>query len=123
MVSLVIHAARPVRVLATLGRFLRAGLPWRSLHATAEPVSGSTLRRFLAHWAENAVLAKVHALLVAMLRGHPILILDSCSVRAERGADTAGWLSTRSVGCWRTSASACDTTGAATSFNPCCRPD
>ena len=72
-----------VRVVATLRRFLREGLPWRSLRATVEQVSGATLRRFLAYWAENAVLAKVHALLVAMLRGNPTLILDSCSVRAN----------------------------------------
>jgi len=72
-----------VRVVATLRRFLREGLPWRSLRATVEQVSGATLRRFLAYWAENAVLAKVHALLVAMLRGNPTLILDSCSVRAK----------------------------------------
>src|ERR671938_714933 len=79
-----------VRVIATLRRFLREGLPWRSLRATVEQVSGSTLRRFLAFWAENAVLAKVHALLVATLRGNPTLILDSCSVRAKRGGDLTG---------------------------------
>ncbi|MFL5253974.1 MAG: hypothetical protein ACJ8AI_13975, partial [Rhodopila sp.] len=54
-----------VRVVATLRRFLREGLPGRSLRATLEQASGSTLRRFVAFWAENAVLAKVHALLVA----------------------------------------------------------
>jgi hypothetical protein len=37
-----------VRVVATLRRFLREGLPWRSLRASIEQVSGSTLRRFLA---------------------------------------------------------------------------
>src|SRR5881275_100161 len=79
-----------VRVVATLRRFLREGLPWRSLRAPLEQASGSTLRRFLAFWAENAVLAKVHALLVAMLRGNPTLILDSCSVRAKRGGDRVG---------------------------------
>jgi transposase len=79
-----------VRVVATLRRFLREGLPGRSLRATLEQASGSTLRRFLAFWAENAVLAKVHALLVAMLRGNPTLILDSGSVRAKRGGDLVG---------------------------------
>ena len=79
-----------VRVLATLRQFLREGSPWRSLRTSAEKVSGSTLRRFLARWAETAVLAKVHALLVAMLRGHPTLILDSCSVRAKRGGELTG---------------------------------
>ena len=39
---------------------------------TVEQVSGSILRRFLTYWAKNAVLAKVHALLVAMLRGNPL---------------------------------------------------
>src|SRR4051794_41860858 len=34
-----------VRVLATLRRFLREGVPWRSLRATVEQGSGSTLRR------------------------------------------------------------------------------
>src|SRR5205085_9774682 len=38
-----------VRVVATLRRFLREGLPWRSLRATVEQASGSTLRRFLAY--------------------------------------------------------------------------
>jgi hypothetical protein len=78
-----------VRVVATLRRFLHEGSPWRSLRASVEQVSGSTLRRFLAYWAENAVLAKVHALLVAMLRGNPTLILDSCSVRAKQDGRNA----------------------------------
>jgi hypothetical protein len=79
-----------VRVLATLRRFLREGLPWRGLRATAEQVSGSTLRRFLVYWAESAAPAKVHAPLVAMLRSNPTLILNSCSVRAKRGGDLVG---------------------------------
>ncbi len=32
----------------------------------------------------------MHALLVGMLRGHPDLILDTCSVRAKRGGDLTG---------------------------------
>ena len=79
-----------VRVVATLRRFLREGSPWRSLRASPDQVSGSTLRRVLARWAETAVLAKVHAVLVAMVRGNPTLILDSCSVRAKRGGDLTG---------------------------------
>jgi transposase len=77
-------------VVTTLRRFLREGTPWRSLTATAEQASGSTLRRCLARWAKTAVLAKVHVLLVSMLRGHPDLIVDSCSVRAKRGGDLTG---------------------------------
>ena len=79
-----------IRVVTTLRRFLREGTPWRSLTATEEQASGSTLRRCLARWAETAVLAKVHVLLVSMLRGHPDLIVDSCSVRAKRGGDLTG---------------------------------
>jgi hypothetical protein len=35
------------------------------------------LRWFLTYCAENAALAKVHALLAAVLRDHPTLILDT----------------------------------------------
>jgi transposase len=79
-----------IRVVATLRRFLREGTPWRSLMATPDQASGSTLRRCLRRWAEAGLLAKVHALLAAMLRGHPDLILDTCSVRAKRGGDLTG---------------------------------
>lgn len=82
--------AATVRVLATLRRFLREGTPWRSLRATQEMVSGLTLRRALERWARTGVLARVHALLVAMLRGDPTLILGSCSVRAKRAGDLTG---------------------------------
>jgi transposase len=82
--------AETVRVLATLRRFGREGTPWRSLRATPAEASGSTLRRRLADWAEINLLQRVHALLVAMLRGDPTLILDSCSVRAKRGGDLTG---------------------------------
>jgi transposase len=82
--------ADTVRVLATLRQFVREGTPWRSLRATADKVSGSTLRRRLQDWAEGNLLQQVHAVLVAMLRGHPDLILDSCSVRAKRGGDLTG---------------------------------
>ena len=32
----------------------------------------------------------VHVLLGSMLRGHPDLILDTCSVRAKRGGELTG---------------------------------
>ena len=82
--------AETVRVLATLRRFGREGTPWRSLKATPTQASGSTLRRRLAEWAAINLLQRVHAVLVAMLRGDPDLILDSCSVRAKRGGDLTG---------------------------------
>src|SRR5436305_2642580 len=79
-----------IRVVVTLRRFLREGTPWRSLSATPGQASGATLRRCLRRWAERGLLAKVHALLVGMLRGHPDLILDTCSVRAKRSGDLTG---------------------------------
>jgi len=79
-----------IRVVAALRRFLREGTPWRGLTATEDQASGSTLRRCLMRWAGTGLLAKVHALLVGMLRGHPDLILDTCSVRAKRGGDLTG---------------------------------
>jgi transposase len=82
--------AETVRVLASLRRFLREGTPWRSLIATEAQVSGSTLRRWLRRSAESGLLAQVHAVLVGLLRGHPDLILDTCSVRAKRGGDLTG---------------------------------
>ena len=82
--------AATVRVLATLRRSLREGTPWRGLRATPAQASGSTLRRRLADWAAVNLLQRVHAVLVAMLRGNPALILDSCSVRAKRGGDLSG---------------------------------
>ena len=60
------------------------------MHATAEKASGSILRRCFAAWSRTALLGPVHALHVRMLRGHPDLILDSCSVRAKRGGDLTG---------------------------------
>ena len=79
--------AETVRVLATLRQFQREGTPWRSQRPSASKASGSTLRRCLERWMRAGVLRRVHAMLLAMLRGHPDLILDSCSVRAKRGED------------------------------------
>src|SRR4051794_19438055 len=82
--------AETVRVLATLRRFPREGTPWRSLRATSAQASGSTLRRGPADGAAVNLLPRVHAVLLAMLRSHPDLILDSCSVRAKRGGELTG---------------------------------
>ena len=68
-----------MRVLATLRRFLREGTPWRSLRATEDMVGGSTLGRALERWARTGLLARVHAMLAAMLRGNPTLILASAA--------------------------------------------
>jgi transposase len=82
--------AETVRVLATLRQFLREGTPWRSLAASPGRASGSTLRRRLRDWARTSLLQRAHAILVGMVRGHPDLILDSCSVRAKRGGELTG---------------------------------
>src|SRR3954454_16923273 len=82
--------AETVRVLATLRRFLREGTPWRSRRPTPAQASGSPPRRRSADWAAINLLQRVHAVPVAMLRGQPDLILDSCSVRAKRGGDLTG---------------------------------
>ena len=76
--------------MTILRRFLRDGTPWCALMATEEQASGSTLRRCLARWAKTCLLAKVHVLLLGMLRGHHDLILNACSVRAKRGGDLTG---------------------------------
>ena len=70
-------------------QFLREGTPWCGLRATADKASGSTLRRAFERWTRTGLLRKVHALLVAMLRGNPTLILDSCSVRGIHPASSA----------------------------------
>jgi hypothetical protein len=85
--------AATVRVLAALRPFLREGRPWRGLRATPGRASGSTPRRRLRAWAEAGNLPRqVHAVPVALLRGHEPddLILDSCAVRAKRGGDLTG---------------------------------
>ncbi len=69
--------AEIVRLLATLRQFLREGTPWRSLRASAGKASGSTLRRTVERWSQTGLLRKVHALLVAMLRGNLILIVGN----------------------------------------------
>ena len=79
-----------VRVLATLHRFLCEGTPWRSLRSSTSEVSGSTLRRYLTRWAQSNLLWQVHVTLLGLLRGHPDVIVDSCSVRAKRGGDLTG---------------------------------
>jgi hypothetical protein len=67
-----------------------ASMPRHAWLPACQPEPGDVSRRGLARWAETAVLAKVHVLLVSMLRGHPDLILDTCSVRAKRGGDLTG---------------------------------
>jgi hypothetical protein len=68
---------------------------WRELRATAGRACGSTLRRRLDDWSATAVLRRVHAVLIRMVRSGPEVtpwdvVVDSCSVRAKRGGELTG---------------------------------
>jgi hypothetical protein len=84
-------------VVETLRLFLREGVQWRALRATGDRVCGATLRRRLREWSAVALLHRVHAVLVRMLRSGPqaaaaawYVVIDSCSVRARRGGELTG---------------------------------
>jgi transposase len=85
-----------IKVVEALKFFVREGVPWRELRATAGRACGSTLRRRLDAWSTTAVLRRVHVVLVRMVRSGPELaapwdvVVDSCSVRAKRGGELAG---------------------------------
>src|SRR5919198_1264757 len=92
------HPRSPTEaVLETLRFFLREGVQWRELRATGDRVSGSTLRRRLREWSATALLRRVHAALVRMVRSGPEaaaaawdVVVDSCSVRAKHGGELTG---------------------------------
>ena len=84
-------------VVSTLYFFLREGVQWRALSASQGRASGATLRRRLRDWHDTALLTRVHAVLVRMVRSDPVtaaqdwdVIVDSCSVRAKHGGDLTG---------------------------------
>ena len=84
-------------VLASLRFFLREGGQWRELRAELGRASGSTLRRRLREWSATALLHRVHAVLVRMMRSGPEtaaaawdVVIDSCSVRAKHGGELTG---------------------------------
>jgi hypothetical protein len=84
-----------IKVVETLRFFVREGVQWRELRATAGRTSGSTLRRRLDDWSATALLRRVHAVLVRMVRAGPEtppwdVVVDSCSVRAKRGGELTG---------------------------------
>ena len=84
-----------VKVVETLRFFVREGVQWRELRATADRASGSTLRRRLDDWHAAAVLRQVHAVLIRMVRSGPEVapwdvVVDSCSVRAKHGGELTG---------------------------------
>ena len=84
-------------VIETLRFFLRKGVQWRELRATGDRVCSATLRRRLNEWSAQALLHRVHAVLVRMVRSGPEaaaatwdVVIDSCSVRAKRGGELTG---------------------------------
>jgi transposase len=84
-----------IKVVETLRFFIREGVQWRELRATAGRACGSTLRRRLDGWSATALLRRVHVALIRMVRAGPgsaprDVVIDSCSVRAERGGELTG---------------------------------
>jgi hypothetical protein len=84
-----------IEVVETLRFFVREGVQWRELRATADRACGSTLRRRLDVWGATALLRRVHVALIRMVRAGPgvapwDVVVDSCSVRAKRGGELIG---------------------------------
>ncbi len=83
-----------IKVVEALRFFVREGVQWRELRATADRACGFTLRRRLDNWHVTALLCRVHAVLVRMVRSGPEVtwdvVVDSCSVRAKRGGELIG---------------------------------
>ena len=84
-----------IKVVETLRFFVREGVQWRELRATAGRACGSTLRRRLDDWSATALLRQVHVALIRMVRSGPEaapwdVVVDSCSVRAKRGGELTG---------------------------------
>jgi hypothetical protein len=70
---------------------------WRELRAAGDRVCGATLWRRLSEWSAAALLRRVHAALVRMVRSGLEaaaaawdVVIDSCSVRAKRGGELTG---------------------------------
>src|SRR4051794_17127028 len=73
--------------------FVREGVQWRELWATAGRACGSTLRRRLSDWSATAVLRRVHvALHLHHRQPHQRVLktVPSC-LAAERYWDQARW--------------------------------
>src|SRR3954453_11081535 len=84
-----------VEVLETLRFSIREGVQWREPRAAAGRACGPTPRRRLDEWSGTALLRRVHVALVRMVRAGPEaasrdVVVDSCSVRAERGGELTG---------------------------------
>src|SRR5215213_8736789 len=58
-----------IRVVETLRFFVREGVQWRELRATAGRACDATLRRRLDDWSAMALLRRVHATLLRIALG------------------------------------------------------
>lgn len=92
-------AGRPpmptIKVVEALRFFVREGVQWRELRATAGRACGSTLRRRTQDRSATAALRRVRAALIRMARPGPEIaprdvVVDSRSVRAKRGGELTG---------------------------------
>jgi len=84
-----------IKVVETLRFFVREGVQWRELRATARRACGASLRCRLDGWSATALLRQVQVVLVRMVRSGPEaapwdVMVDSCSVRAKRGGELIG---------------------------------
>src|SRR3954452_24210263 len=84
-----------IKIVETLRYFLREGVQWRELRATVGRACGSTLRRRLDGWSAAALLRRVHAVLIRLVRAGPNIapwdvVVDSCSVWAKHGGELCG---------------------------------
>jgi hypothetical protein len=84
-------------VVETLRFFVREGVQWRELRATGYRVCGARLRRRLMEWNTAALLRRVHAALVRMVRSGPEaaaaawdVVVDSCSLHVKRDGELTG---------------------------------
>src|SRR3954471_533404 len=94
-----LSAGRPpmptIKVVEILRFFVREGVQWRGLRATAGRACGSTLRRRLDDWSAVALLRRVHPALIRLVRAGPEpaswdVVVDSCPVRAKHGGELTG---------------------------------
>ena len=86
-----------IQVVETLRFFVREGVQWRELRAMAgrAGVRFHVVRRRLDDRSTTALLRRVHVALIRTVRAGPEaaprdVVVDGCSVRAERGGELTG---------------------------------
>jgi transposase len=74
-----------IKVVETLRFFVREGVQWRELRATAGRACGSTLRRRLDDWSATALLRQVHVALIRTASPRSSSAAGSGSSRPRHG--------------------------------------